>query len=297
MIDTTRHAQIVALAAAHGLTITADSLRFNEAGLDYQVVFAEDHTGQQWVLRMPRRPDVAAKIADESLILEFVRPHLDVSVPDWQVQSPELIAYPALPGSPGLTLNDAGGPVWHVDPESAAYARSYGRVLAGLHSIDTAAPADAGIPAHTPAGVRQEWRDTLTTVAAEFTIADHLRAAWTTWLADDGLWPHDVTFTHGEFYPAHLLLSPDDAIESILDWTTARVGDAAVDFTLHHTVSSPETFQLTVDAYSEITGRVPSRLAERCAAIMAAAPLTYALFALTSGEPEHASTAALMLNP
>ena len=25
--------------------------------------------------------------------------------PDWQVQSPELIVFPALPGSPGLTLN------------------------------------------------------------------------------------------------------------------------------------------------------------------------------------------------
>ena len=62
-------------------------------------------------------------------------------------------------------------------------------------------------------------------------------------------------------------------------------------------MSSPETFQLAGDAYAAIIGGVPSRRAERCAAIMAAAPLTYALFALTSGEPEHASTAALMLNP
>ena len=62
-------------------------------------------------------------------------------------------------------------------------------------------------------------------------------------------------------------------------------------------MSSPETCQLAVDACAANTGGVPSWRAERCAAIMAAAPLTYAFFALTSGEPEHASTAALMLNP
>ena len=64
-------------------------------------------------------------------------------------------------------------------------------------------------------------------------------------------------------------------------------------------VSTPETFQLAVDAYAEVAGRVPRNPTGRCAAIIEAGALNYAAFALATGDPEHTAVAvaAAWLNP
>ncbi len=108
----------ISLAAAHGVHLSVEDATVNEAGLDYRVVMASDDTGQRWVLRVPRRDDVSAGMATEMRILDLVSPVLaeaGIAVPHWQIRAPELIAYPALPGAPGLTLTDTGEPVWHMD--------------------------------------------------------------------------------------------------------------------------------------------------------------------------------------
>ena len=46
------------IAKKHHILLKEDTLKFNESGLDFQVVFAEDHKGNEWALRMPRREDV-----------------------------------------------------------------------------------------------------------------------------------------------------------------------------------------------------------------------------------------------
>ncbi|WP_026821121.1 macrolide 2'-phosphotransferase [Arthrobacter castelli] len=296
--DTSQPSEVAALAASHGLIIDKSSVTFNEAGLDYRVAFARDDDGAGWVLRIPRRTDVSAKIADEARILDFVKHELSVAVPDWRIRSDELIAYPLLPGDPGLTLDaGTGEPVWHFDRESPVYARSLGRLIAELHQIDTRAAETSGTPVQSPAEVREEWSTNLDHVRSEFTISDDLLAAWDAWLADDELWPERSSFTHGELYPAHLLLAGDGTIESVLDWTTAKVGDPVSDFALHHMVSTPETFQLSVEAYAAAGGHVPVRLEERCEALASASPINYGVYALTTGDPEHAAAAAAQLNP
>jgi macrolide phosphotransferase len=287
-----------ALALRHGLDLEPGTVRFEEAGLDYRVAFAAaSGTGEQWVLRIPRRPDVAAKVADERLILDFVRPRLSVAVPDWRIAGPELVAYPLLPGRPGLTLDAAGQPVWHVDPASPEYARSLAEVVASLHRLDPTAAVAAGIPAETADEVRRRWAADLERVFGEFDVSAELVARWRTWLDDDGLWPRRTVLTHGEIYPAHLLLDDSSRILSVLDWTTAGVGDPAVDFAAHHLIAPPDSFAATVRAYEELTGHHEPRLAARCEALVAASPLTYALFALSSGEPGHRAAAAAQLRP
>ncbi|MGW7757415.1 phosphotransferase [Streptomyces violaceusniger] len=124
---------VISLAATHGPHLSAKDATVNEAGLDYRVIMASDATGQRWVLRVPRRADVSEGMATETRILNLVAPVLaedGVAVPDWQVGFPELIAYPALPGAPGLTLTNAGQPNWHMDPASPNYAGRLGRLLA-----------------------------------------------------------------------------------------------------------------------------------------------------------------------
>lgn len=288
-----------ALAARHGLVLDPASISFTEAGLDYRVAFARETSdaSRRWVLRIPRRADVSAKLHEERRILDFVRPRLREAVPDWRIQEPDLIAYPLLPGSPGLTLDDDGEPVWHFDTASEAYADSFARLIASLHTLDPDEAEAAGIPREHPHEVRARWEADLERVGREFEISDDLRGGWRAWLADDGLWPDTTVFTHGELYPAHLLLDGSTEIVGVLDWTTARVSDPAIDFALHCMISSADTFERTVALYTELTGRAEPRLAERCAALLAAGPLSYGLYALTTGLEEHRAEAAALLNP
>jgi aminoglycoside phosphotransferase (APT) family kinase protein len=85
-------------------------------------------------------------------------------------------------------------------------------------------------------------------------------------------------------------------IVGVLDWTTAKVGDPALDFTYQH-MMGPAAFQVTVAAYLEAGGTEHPHLSERCAELAAAAPLAYGLFALRSGDPEHRANAENQLDP
>lgn len=147
-------------------------------------------------------------------------------VPDWQITSPDLIAYPLLPGLPGLELDEQGEPVGRVDVSSPAYAADLGDVLAQLHGIDAADAETTGIVCRTPTEVRQGWRDDLVTVTQNFAVAEGFTTRWRAWLDDDNYWPDWSVLTHGEVYPGHILID-DDRITGVLDWTTAEIGDPA----------------------------------------------------------------------
>ncbi|ATB47576.1 macrolide 2'-phosphotransferase [Corallococcus macrosporus] len=290
--------QILELAASHGLKLKPDTLSVNEAGLDYRVVMARDLEDTLWVLRIPRREDVSAKLADEKKILDFIGPRLGVAVPNWHIAQRDLIAYPALPGRPGLTLNPTSGePVWHFDRESRDYARQFGQLLARMHAIDVEEVRRAGLVVETPEQVRATWASDLARVRQAFDIAPALTERWERWLGDDSYWPRFVTMTHGEPYPAHVLLAPDDTITGVLDWTTAKVGDPARDFVFQKMLGVDAVFEATVDAYVKAGGQVWDRLGDHCVELLAASPLGYALYALTTGLPEHRAAAQAQLTP
>ena len=284
------------LAAQNGLAIDPRSVRFNEAGLDYLVAYATAHDGKRWVLRIPRRPDVASKMADEASILNLVKNRISAAVPDWRIRNRGLVAYPELPGEPGLTLED-GEPVWHFDRESPAYCASLGRLIAQLQRISADEARQAGIPALTAAEVRQEMRTNLDKVRSEFRVAADLLRRWEAWLGGDSYWPDFTAFSHGELYPAHLLLDENAEIRSVLDWTSARVGDPALDFSLHYMMSTSEAFELTVRTFRDEGGRVPQRLAEHCAELVSASPINYGLYAMATGDPDLQAAAAAQLDP
>ena len=289
-------AQLVELAARHGLDADADSMRINEAGLDYCVAFVRVADGEDWVLRVPRRRDVSVKLSEERRILEFIGPRLSVAVPRWQVCSEELVAYRRLPGDPGLTLDANGQPVWHFDPSSSEFAAALGRLIAELQAVDTEAASKAGVPVMSAREARARWRADFEKVRAEFEIAPHLHERWEAWLGNDALWPELTAFTHGELYAAHVLIDTPARIVGVLDWTTAKVGDPAIDFTYQH-MMGPAAFEATVAAYLDAGGVEHPHLAERCVELAAAAPLSYGLFALESGEPHHRAIAAAQLQP
>lgn len=167
------------------------------------MAIAEAVDGRSWVLRIPRRPDVAARAAVEGRFLNAVAPHLSVAVPDWQIHFNDLIAYPLLPGTPGLTIDDSGQPQWHFDVESSEYAASLGSVLVELRPGCRSGHRHSGAPLTE---IRQRNREDIENVAAEFEVAPSLLRRWTAWLDDDSYWPSFSTVTHGEVYPAHQLM-------------------------------------------------------------------------------------------
>ncbi|TCI98805.1 macrolide 2'-phosphotransferase [Aeromicrobium sp. IC_218] len=292
--------EALALAAKHGLELSAHDATVNEAGLDYRVVMASDGDGVRWVLRVPRRDDVSAGMAAEVRILDLVAPVLagdGIAVPDWQVRTPELIAYRALPGSPGLTLSEAGEPVWHMDPASPDYAARLGRLLARLHSVDVGAAEAAGVEVRSPDQVRQAWADDVARVRENFTVAPSVAGGWQAWLDDDVCWPTRTVMTHGEIYPAHVLLAEDGTFTGVLDWTTARVDDPARDLSAQYGAGGEDMLQATLHSYADAGGHVHPGLAVQAKHLWDAAPLGYALYALTTGAAPDRDVAAALLDP
>lgn len=283
-------------AAAHGLDIDVDSITVNEMGLDFRVAIARDAAGDSWVLRLPRRPDVMDRAAVEGRLLRMVAPHLTIAVPDWRIHTADLIAYPLLPGEPGLTLTDEGGPVWHADVSSVDYATTLGDFLVQLRAIDPTAAAATGIDVKTPTQVREAWSTDIDRVTAAFDVADHLTDRWEAWLEDDGYWPDHTVLTHGEVYPGHTLVS-DDSLTGVLDWTTAAVDDPSKDFVFHRVSASAEAFERTVERCIAGGGTVWPRFAEHCDEQFAASPVKYGLYALETNDPAHRQAAAEQLNP
>ena len=46
--------------------IQPQTISLNESGLDFQVAFGKDKHGVEWVLRLPRRPDVYKRTKPEN---------------------------------------------------------------------------------------------------------------------------------------------------------------------------------------------------------------------------------------
>ncbi len=288
---------IAALAAEHGLSVDPASIRFNEIGLDFRVGFAAAADGSAWVLRLPRRPDVVPKAQLERRILDLVRPHLPVAVPDWQIFSDRLIAYPLLAGEPGLTFDPQTYEVtWHFDQTTPLFPQTLAPAIATLHAIDIAAARAAGLPVFTPAEVRAKWRADLDQVQTRFEIPLGQWTIWQDWLADDSYWPDFSVPIHGDLYVGHVMVEPDGRAIGILDWTEARVGDPAMDLVGHLKAFDEAALLTLIEHYAAAGGRTWPRLLEHCHMLHSAAPVAYAIFALISGDADHHAAAQTQLS-
>lgn len=295
-LDHADPAAILELAARHGLHLQPDSLRVNEMGLDFRVVLARTTHGEEWVLRIPRRREVMGRAAVEDRVLSLIAPYLSVAVPEWRVHGRNLIAYPLLPGLPGLEIDERGEALWRVDPSSESYARALGELIADVHAVDRKLALATGVTVRTPEQNRRAWREDIARVSESFTVAPHLLARWEAWLGEDSYWPEHSVLTHGELYPGHTMIE-DGRITGVLDWTTALIGDPARDFAVHRTLATREAFDLTVERYGQRGGRVWPRLADHAAELAAAGPVSYGLYVLDTGDESQRGAAQAQLNP
>lgn len=271
---------IQSLAEAHGLLLT-DKMNFNEMGIDFKVVFALDTKGQQWLLRIPRRDGMREQIKKEKRILELVKKHLSVEVPDWQISSPELVAYPMLKDNPVLTFNAETYEVsWHMDKDSPKYITSLAKTLVEIHSIPEIEVWENDLKIMKPSDLRPEIATNLQLVKSELGISEQLETRYRKWLDNDALWADFTQFIHGDLYAGHVLASKEGIVSGIIDWSTAHIGDPAIDFSGHATVFGEESLKVLIMEYEKQGGKVWDKLYEQTLERAAAGPLAYGFFAV-----------------
>lgn len=162
VVTTADTSQLYALAARHGLKLHGP-LTVNELGLDYRIVIATVDDGRRWVLRIPRRAEVSAKVEPEARVLAMLKNRLPFAVPDWRVANAELVAYPMLEDSTAMVIQHSSStPDWVVPQDSEVFAESFATALAALHAVPISAAVDAGCSSvHRRRPVRR-WPTTLT---------------------------------------------------------------------------------------------------------------------------------------
>lgn len=282
-------------AEAHGLLLT-EKMKFNEMGIDFKVGFAIDRSGQQWLLRIPRRNDMGEQIEKEKRILELVKKHLSVEVPDWQISSPELVAYPMLKYNPVLTFNAETYEVsWHMDKDSPKYITSLAKTLVEIHSIPEIEVWGNDLKIMKSSNLRPEIATHLQLVKSEIGISEQLETRYRKWLDNDALWADFTQFIHGDLYAGHVLASKEGIVSGIIDWSTAHIGDPAIDFSGHATVFGEESLKVLIMEYEKQGGKVWDKLYEQTLERAAAAPLAYGFFALETQDESHIAGAKVQL--
>lgn len=288
-------AAIRGLAARHGLTLVGP-LSVNELGLDYRVVMGDAEDGTRWVLRIPRRPDVGAKVGKEAQILALLSRHVPFAVPAWRVVTPELVAYPMLTDSTAMVLEHGSmTPTWMIDQGSLAFADSFAEALAALHAVPVLEAARAEMTVRSPEQARQAIADDIEEVRRELEVNDALYRRWQSWLDDDTSWPGFSVLVHGDLYVGHVVVDRQERVSGMIDWSEARVDDPAIDMSSHLMVFGQEGLERLITGYEKAGGRTWPRMAHHVAERAAVFPVNYALFALRTGDDGHLAAAKAQL--
>ncbi len=229
-------------------------------------------------------------------MLAMLKNRLPFAVPDWRVANAELVAYPMLEDSTAMVIQPGSStPDWVVPQDSEVFAESFATALAALHAVPISAAVDAGMLIRTPTQARQKVADDVDRVRREFVVNDKRLHRWQRWLDDDSSWPDFSVVVHGDLYVGHVLIDNTERVSGMIDWSEARVDDPAIDMAAHLMVFGEEGLAKLLLTYEAAGGRVWPRLAHHIAERLAFGAVTYALFALDSGNEEYLAAAKAQL--
>ncbi|MEI5984280.1 macrolide 2'-phosphotransferase [Sphingobacterium sp. PU5-4] len=286
--------EIKHLAKEHGLALI-DQIHFSEMGIDFRVGMAKDIQGKEWILRIPRRPEMLKQIQEEKNILSFVQPFLKVEIPDWVISTERLVAYPALKGKPVLTYDASYAVKWNMDQHNPHFVPSLAHTLYDLHQIPAEDAKKNHIKMMDAGDLRPEIDSRLTLVKSELGISEELESRYKAWLQQDALWPDFTSFIHGDLYAGHILTNQAGEITGIIDWTTAQFGDPSIDFSGHLNVFGEESLKELIQTYERLGGKTWDKLFEQTVERAAASALAYGYFAILTQDDTHIKGAKSLL--
>ena len=183
-----------------------------------------------WIVRIPRRAEVARSMEMEGTLLRELEPALPVAVPRF-----ELVA---ANGVRAVDRKLGGSPLATVD---RAVAAGIGRFLAALHAFPVARAIALGVPGGEPGWWREQRRIRIEDFRARalplLQGAERLggEALLDAALTDEAF-DFEPSLVHGDLGPEHVLCA-DGHVTAVIDWTDARIGDPALDLSwlLHGT--------------------------------------------------------------
>lgn len=287
--------QLIEIANKYNLVLKEDTLQFNESGLDFQVVFAQDYNGDEWALRLPRREDVMPRTKVEKQALDLVNQHAaSFQAPNWVIYTDELIAYKKLDGVPAGTIDhEIGNYVWEIDINNVpdCFHKTLGRVLAELHGIPSDKAAESELVVHTPEDVRLSMKERMNSVKRKFGVGESLWNRWQAWLNNDEMWPQKTGLIHGDIHAGHILIDKEANVTGLIDWTEAKVTDISNDFVFHYKAFGEGGLEALIMAYKIGGGYHWPKMKEHIIELAAAYPVSIAEFALVSGVEEYAQMA------
>lgn len=287
--------QVIEIAKKHNLILKEETMQFNESGLDFQVVFALDESGIDWVLRLPRREDVMPRTRVEKQALDLVNKYVkSFQAPNWIIYTNELIAYKKLDGVPAGTIDhNIGNYVWEIDINNVppSFHMSLGRVLAELHSIPNDKATEFGLIVQTPEEARKSMKQRMNNVKTKFGVGEKLWNRWQSWVNDDEMWPKKTGLIHGDVHAGHTMIDKEANVTGLIDWTEAKVTDISNDFVFNYKAFGEEGLEALIIAYKEAGGYYWPKMKEHIIELVAACPVSIAEFAIVSGVEEYVQMA------
>ncbi len=287
--------QVIEIAKKHNLILKEETMQFNESGLDFQVVFALDESGVDWVLRLPRREDVMPRTRVEKQALDLVNQYVKYfQAPNWIIYTDELIAYKKLDGVPAGTIDhNIGNYVWEIDINNVppSFHMSLGRVLAELHSIPSDKATEFGLIVQTPEEARKSMKQRMNDVKTKFGVGEKLWNRWQSWVNDDEMWPKKTGLIHGDVHAGHTMIDKEANVTGLIDWTEAKVTDISNDFVFNYKAFGEEGLEALIIAYKEAGGYYWPKMKEHIIELVAAYPVSIAEFAIASGVEEYVQMA------
>lgn len=290
--------QVVQLAGKYGLQVKEDTLIFNESGLDFLAVFATDESGNDWVLRIPRREDVMKRTIVEKNVLDLINKHVAFEVPVWTIYENDLIAYKKLSGVPAGTIDpEIQNYVWEMDYENVPeqFHQTLAKTLASLHNIPGEEAREVGLVVHTAEEARSSMKERMEKVKAKFGVADDLWSRWQTWINNKAIWPQATGLIHGDLHAGHTMIDEDTNVTGLIDWTEAKVTDVSHDFVFHFQAFGEESLDKLIHFYREAGGIYWDGMKEHIMESISAYPVAIAEFAIISGLEEYEEMAKNLL--
>ena len=282
--------QAAQIARKYGLKVKEESLVFNQSGLDFLVVYAEDDKCEEWVLRFPRREDVMPRTSIERKALDLVNKYVTFQTPVWSVYEDDLIAYKKLTGVPAGTIDpEIQNYVWEMDYENVPeqFHQTLAKALASLHTVPKAEALKVGMIVHTAEEARKSMIERMEKVKAEFGVGESLWKRWQTWVKNEELWPQETGLIHGDVHAGHTMIDKDANVTGLIDWTEAKVTDVSNDFVFHYRVFGETGLEKLIDYYRKAGGIYWPAMKEHIIELTAAYSVAIAEFAIISGLEEY----------
>ena len=195
----------------------------------------------EWIVRFPRRPEVEQRVEREITLLPELAETLPVAVPHFELVARNgivCVGYRKLPGAPASSdLGERTG-------------EDLGRFLSALHRFPVERARALGLPYFDP----PEWRERFGSLCEDFRrrvfplLRSGERQRAETIFAPVPELDFVPVLLHADLGPEHVLCR-DGRVVGVIDWSDARVGDAALDLAWCLNDTPPEVSDAVARTY------------------------------------------------